>query len=99
MKAPEFNAVYDEVLVQPLVAAGFVHKGANLFFIEDAQHRNRNDDEEIDEDWDIQTYAQLLLAARVALRPPGIVGRQVECGAAAHRWTPSRGGVFFMNLY
>ena len=35
MKAAEFNAIYDKVLVQPLVAAGFVRHGASLFFFDD----------------------------------------------------------------
>jgi hypothetical protein len=34
MKAVEFNTIYDEVVVKPLVAAGFVQRDKNLFFFD-----------------------------------------------------------------
>jgi hypothetical protein len=47
MKAAEFNGIYDRVLVQPLLAAGFVQHGPSLFFFEDSgvlsllRHQNK----------------------------------------------------------
>jgi hypothetical protein len=47
MNAAEFNAIYDGTIVQPLVAAGFVEKGTNLFLFENSgifaliRHRNK----------------------------------------------------------
>ncbi len=35
MKAAEFNAAYNEVLVEPLIAAGFVQRGSGLFIFDD----------------------------------------------------------------
>jgi hypothetical protein len=35
MKAAEFNAAYNEMLIQPLIASGFVQRGAGLFIFDD----------------------------------------------------------------